>query len=172
MDLSACAAGEITQIFTDCFSAGGTCPEQNGGATGHACYGCLFSNEGDSAWGPLVMDSDSLVTVNSGGCLTLLEPCNAACGAQWEYHFQCYEAACAANCVTEINKNDMTGFNACVTTVNACDPEGCAAYDYGEGCASPIVNDPGAHPGAVCFPNTTDFETAMVAVGAVFCGGS
>jgi hypothetical protein len=57
----------------------------------------------------------------------------------------------------------LTAFDNCTTTVDGCDPGGCAQYFNGEACSN---NDTG--PGSVCFAGAS-FEDLFLAVVPVFC---
>jgi len=167
---TACQAGQITQIYNDCLN-GGTCLEQEPGEPGYGCYQCLFSNETDATWGPLVLDANEIATLNMGGCLELLEPCNSACAAAFENDYECEEYACASNCAASINASgSLTEFNACTTAIDDCTP-GCATYSHETLCWNYLTGS--EHPGSVCFPSASaTFEQALLAIGPVFCGGS
>jgi len=161
-----CTPAQIQSIYTDCL-AGGTCGEADADNPAFPCYGCIFTDATASSWGPIV-SAGGLANLNLGGCLQLLEPCNAACATALEEDFKCEQAACATNCPIA-GASDVTAYNNCSNTVDNCSgANGCVDYAYGSSCASAVTG--AAHPGSVCFANQGNFEQAFLAIVPVFCG--
>jgi hypothetical protein len=163
-----CTAAEIDTVYQQCFNGGTGCTSTL------PCYACIFSSVGAAAWGPtVVVPNDSaqysLVELNVGGCLDLLEPCNAPCAYALENQSACEYAACGTNCPITSNAASTTDYDNCATTIDTCAPNGCATYSVGAACASSILPGPD-HPGNVCFANEANFELQFDAISAVFCG--
>jgi hypothetical protein len=166
-----CTTAQIQQLYNDCLGSGSSELACNDDANNIAtCYNCTFgSNETDSSWGPLLSTSNGLVVLNEGGCLTLLEPCNAPCGQIIEKDTQCEVADCAANCPITSQSASLTAYDNCLSTTDGCDPGGCATYANGGTCSQSVTG--ASHPGSVCFPASaqTTFEQLFVAIVPVFC---
>ena len=101
--------------------------------------------------------------------MSILEPCNAACGAAFENNLACEVAACSLNCFT----SSQTRLDSCIQTIDNCDPQGavpgCAIYNNATGCANNLVG--ASHPAAACFGNANStFQDLFTAIVPVFCG--
>jgi hypothetical protein len=163
----ACTSTQLQNIYNDCLN-GGTCTESGVGDPAFGCFSCIFTHQTDSTWGPIVLSPESIANINLGGCLTLLEPCNAPCGATFEQDLQCEEAACGAACAST-ETTSLTDLNNCIAAIDSCDPGGCALYSNGTSCVTEITG--AGHPGSVCFASPGNFEAAFLTVSGVFCGG-
>jgi len=169
-----CTAAETQAIYSGCLdpmtSSTAAC-----NATDDACYTCIFGSltgaatENAATWPPIVSGSNMIVSLNFGGCLTLLEPCNTKCAATLESDIECELAACEVNCGTVTTAAEVMAYSACTEKVDGCDPGGCYQYYLnGQSCASQITG-----PGTACLGHLTDgnFEAGFLAVVPVFCGG-
>ena len=163
-----CSPSQLQSLFNGCLgpsATDATCTTAANAAM--ACYNCAFTDQGAAEWGPLVMSLDGIATVNTGGCLELLEPCNSACAATFEEDLECEQAACASNCPVS-DSASLMAYSNCANTIDDCAPNGCATYSVGNVCSDNLIG--AGHPGAVCFQNAGDFEAQFLAVGAIFCG--
>jgi hypothetical protein len=161
-----CTAAQIDTVYQDCFVSGTGC------ASTLPCYSCIFSSIGASTWGPAVVipnttAQDSLVEMNVGGCLELLEPCNAPCAYAVENQSACEFASCGTSCAISSNSMTITDYDNCAQSIDTCAPDGCATYSVGSSSCTGLVSGSN-HPGSIC--NTADFQTQFEAISAVFCG--
>jgi len=168
-----CTSAQIQAIYDDCLTGAGACPESDAGNAALPCYDCIFTASTDAAWGPVIV-SPGTVSVNLGGCVELLEPCNSACADAIEYDFQCEAAACSASCPVTVDAGSLTAYDDCASAADACDPGGCFQYENGAystgGCVDQIVQAPASHPASVCVPSAGTFEASFLAISGVFCG--
>ncbi len=169
MHQGVCSTAQAQAVYDGCLGPASTNVTCTAAANANgACYACVFTQETAAVWGPLVTTAGGVANLNVGGCLTLLEPCNAACAATLEMDLQCEDRACGANCPITSDPASSTAYSGCSSTIDSCDPGGCATYFYGTSCASDVVG--AAHPGAVCFTSQANFEAAYLAIVPVFCG--
>jgi len=131
-----------------------------------ACNDCLFTPVTASAYGPLVVQANRLTTLNTGGCVALLEPCNLACGQAMTALQACTEAACAPSCPVTDGASAQA-LTACQETASAC---GCASYRDARSCFDAIAGRAG--PAAVCEQPAAPFAQQAVTLGKLFCGGA
>jgi hypothetical protein len=136
-----------------------------------ACGACVASaSESASAWGPVVCDSASACTANSGGCVDLLTGTVAdevgqggagSCGDLFAVAASCESFACAS-CFA--NDTELT---QCYQSATANE---CQSYDDATKVSNigPCVAvNADASAVAVCFPGTDAEVNAFV---NVFCG--
>jgi hypothetical protein len=163
----ACSSTQPQKLYNDCLGTNATMAKCNADATNDAtCYNCIFGSlVTDAAWGPIVSASNGLVHINAGGCLSILEPCNAACATANEEDLQCEVTACSANCPVS-TQADLDNYDTCIETADTCDPGGCATYYTASQCSTSITG--AAHPGSVCFSGAT-FEANFLNIVPVFC---
>jgi hypothetical protein len=123
-----------------------------------ACVACLESMSTDSTWGPIVQFS-GVANVNVAGCLALTDP-GSTCGKNVQDYELCVHTACDAVCPV----TDTASFNAwkmCESTVTT---QACATYNTKANCIG--TED----AGAACSAGT-DFDTTLLAIAPLFCGG-
>ncbi len=175
--LGLCTTTQITSIYTDCFGPLATstkCTKIM--STASACYGCLVTMEGSSSYGPLISTSGGIVSVNQGGCIDLLEPCNKPCAEAALGAFQCENAACETNCPVTSGTpypdggSEFHSYEGCVDTSINCDPDGCSSY-YTEATNCGMLLTGTSHPASICVATTTStFKGLYDAIAPVFCG--
>jgi hypothetical protein len=154
---NACTPAQIESIYDGCLN-GGDCTTAANAAM--PCYNCIFTLETDAKWGPMVSRNaaDPVAYLNFGGCVTLTEPCNAACGDVLEEDLECEQAACATNCPVQ------SQYENCTSTIDNCNPKGCALYYVGTSCASNLTG-----PATQCFATPTDQKQTFLTVAGIFC---
>jgi malic enzyme len=111
--------------------------------------------------------------VNLGACVTLAEPCNAACGEAVQADRLCSFAACDPTqgpCLVTSTAS-LAAFNACEseadTTCGACSGFGNAATQ----CLDALVADSSKHAAAtLCGLGSSDFNSRYTAVASFLCG--
>ena len=170
--INSCTSQQLQAVYDGCLgpsSSGTAC-----NATDTACYNCIFNgtiaNPG-LPWGPLVAADDMIVNLNIGGCLQLLEPCNAACAKALNEDLQCEQKACGTNCPITNDAGSDTAYGNCQTAIDNCytpaNGQGCGVYSVGTSCADSITGS--GHPGSVCFANPDNFEAGFLAIVPLFC---
>jgi hypothetical protein len=167
-----CTPAQSQAVYDGCLGANATNVTCTAAVNANgACYACIFTDQSASSWGPVVNTAGNVANLNVGGCLTLLEPCNAACGATLEEDLECEEFACGTNCPITSSAASSTAYAGCASSIDSCDPNGCATYFYGTSCASSITGP--NHPGSVCFASQNSeaaFRAAFLGIVPVFCG--
>jgi hypothetical protein len=167
-----CTTAQIQSIYNGCLGSSGSdaaCTTAFNAATN--CYNCIFTKQSDAKWGPVVTTTNGLANLNVGGCIDLLEPCNATCAATFENDLECEQKSCSTNCPITADAGSQTAYDNCANTVDLCDPGGCAAYFNGTGCGSELTG--AGHPASACVgPQNTEaaFESEFLALVPVFCG--
>jgi hypothetical protein len=94
----ACTTAQIDREYASCesvSSTSATCAAFRNDANNAACLACLFSDEGDASYGP-VLRSAGVWRSNTSGCIALLDGNASAngCGARVQASSTCYDAAC------------------------------------------------------------------------------
>jgi hypothetical protein len=131
------------------------CDQLRSTPEGRACLECIFTPQDAPAYGPFVDYGVAGATLNTGGCIALLEPCNEACANDYAARNDCLKRACAG-CTLGDN------FHDCWAAAEACD---CRSYAEKKECADLLVGP--SHPAAICRGADDDDIFAVI---ALFCG--
>jgi hypothetical protein len=94
-----------------------------------ACAACVFANESDAAWGPLVLAGDTGF-VNYGACYERSPTGTFGCAQALQRFERCAESRCP---ISPDACPDEASAAACLTTV-ASDPTSCGQYTYETAC--------------------------------------
>jgi hypothetical protein len=156
--LNACSDQQITQQFRVCHGASADsaqCATFNRDPTNLRCRSCLYSTEDESAYGPMVILKNRVVTANVAGCLALVDGNfgDAGCGAGLQAFETCKAAVCIPACTT------YEAYEQCSRAPAAAE---CARFEDDSACTGPSTYD-------VCL-NPTTFEEYFSALGRLFCG--
>ena len=94
----ACTRSQIDAQYTTCHSASGSqaaCEALRANAANKACADCLFTDEKEATYGPIIWSPNSWRT-NTGGCIASLDRDMTAqgCGARVDAATECADAAC------------------------------------------------------------------------------
>ena len=95
----ACTLLQIDGEYAACEAASATsatCSSFRDDANNQGCLSCLFSDEADAAYGPIIRAAE-VWRSNTAGCIALLDRDVGAggCGARVQASSSCYDAACA-----------------------------------------------------------------------------
>lgn len=96
---TACTAQQIDLEYATCESPNASperCAQFRNDPANRACEACIFSNEGDAEFGPIVLTGKTWKT-NTPGCIALTDGdmTSSGCGAKVQAASACYDAACA-----------------------------------------------------------------------------
>jgi hypothetical protein len=132
-------------------------------AEGKACAQCIVSPPSGPTLGPLIDHAaQGFVSVNTTGCVALLEPCNEQCAKDITALSQCDDAACVSCKVTD--PASLQALNACTQAA-----DNCACRDYAlKGACGELLVGPD-HPAAKCFSGAT-FDDGYNVLVPLFCG--
>ncbi len=172
-DTTVCKAGQLTAIYNGCLAGSGSDTACTAAAQANMdCYNCVFTDSTTAAtWGPVVSGSNQLANLNYGGCLQLLEPCNAPCAQAIVDNLECQLAACETNCsVAQGTQQEITAFGNCATAADNCLPPSCGMLGVETECIQSITGPD--HPGSVCFADQSFDLPGFLTVAKLFCGGS
>ncbi|MBN9163765.1 MAG: hypothetical protein BGO98_49345 [Myxococcales bacterium 68-20] len=64
------------------------------------CASCIFSEESDTSWGPIIEKDDAFALVNQGGCIEIASG-KEACGRAYQQTMTCWLEACLVDCKTQ-----------------------------------------------------------------------
>src|SRR5262249_16889175 len=95
-----CTSQQIDDFHTFCLGTGdgNGCQSFLATAEGKTCAQCILTQPTAAAYGPLVdHTSEGFVSLNTAGCIALMEPCNEQCAKDITALSQCDDAACV-NC--------------------------------------------------------------------------
>jgi hypothetical protein len=165
-DLTACTAQNLADFDTNCVNAStkSTSACKTWETANATCTACLVSLSTDSTWGPLYKDNGSY-QLNIGGCLELTDPSGATCASAQEAAELCGHAACDGPCPV----TDQASFTAWQQCLQTADADACGQY------VTPANNCLSAETAAaaqVCVPSqSSTFESVLLAMAPVFCGG-
>jgi hypothetical protein len=123
------------------------------------CTACLVTPSVSEAWGPVVINATEVYEFyNIGGCIALLDPCQAPCAAAFEDLQQCILASCKASCAP-----GSAAFTACTSDAFECT---CAAQlASANSCANALIGG----PAAACVDGTTS-AGVLTTLSSLFCG--
>lgn len=162
----ACTTQAVDALIDACFGpnqSGAACTAilQSSSASVQACNSCMITQSTASAWGPLVLHvTAGYYSLNTGGCLALLAPCQSACALAYETSMTCFLAACESTCPATGG-----GFAGCAVAASSCE---CAAESQATvACANALE----IGPQGICFSATNDFAAGARAFGRLFCSG-
>ena len=96
---AACTPSQIDREYASCespLSTPNTCSSFRNDASNAVCLSCLFSDEGDASYGPVIR-SATVWRSNTPGCIALVDGDASAkgCGARVQASSTCYDAACS-----------------------------------------------------------------------------
>jgi hypothetical protein len=160
-----CTQAQIDNFRTFCLGTGDAqaCQSFLATAEGKTCAQCILTQPTAATLGPLVdHTSEGFVSLNTAGCVALLEPCNEKCARDIVALSQCDDAACVNCKVTD--DASLAALNACTATAESCV---CKPYVQPASCADLLKGSD--HPASVCF-NGTDFTGGYNALVPLFCG--
>ena len=122
-----CTATEISDLYDSCFGRAQTMTSCGAWMTANpGCQACVYSSSTDTVYGPVITDAmTSLQTMNLGGCVALLEPCNFECAHGMQAAEQCFQKACGSSCPPVTSQATYNQVVACETSAATCP---CAAY--------------------------------------------
>ena len=94
----ACTPGQIDREYAACegpLATQATCASFRNDPSNGVCLSCLFSDEGDASYGPVIR-SAGVWRSNTSGCIALVDGDASArgCGARVQASSACYDAAC------------------------------------------------------------------------------
>jgi hypothetical protein len=99
--LGACTPTQLQDLYAKCDLDSpaynqATCHAYEVDPANTTCIGCMFSVEGDPAYGPIVTLKDRSRFANLGGCISLVDGDTSAssCGARYWARVECDEAVC------------------------------------------------------------------------------
>jgi len=153
-----CTAAQITNAYNSCFGTGSTsCSDY--AASNKACYTCLFSEIGDSTYGPTVGYPSGSFALNAAGCLELSG--QSPCAKAYQAWRECTYQACAASC-PGLTAAEETALSACEKSASTgvCSSYRTTANNCLQGLETAVYNK--------CFPSS--FQTGLSSLGALFCG--
>ena len=162
-----CTASQVATYYSQCAANGATptaCTAWRSNSSNATCGGCIESKETASSWGPLVFLDNGVEQINAGGCVALLEPCNAPCAEAYEAAATCDLAACESNCPVGTDPASFAAYKACVATADSC---GCSKWTPFAACTDSLKGP--LHPASICV-DAPDFQTYFMQVVPVFCG--
>jgi hypothetical protein len=156
--LGSCTDKQIADTFRVCHAPSATtaeCTAYSRDPANLRCRSCLYSTEDESAYGPIVILKNRVLTANVAGCLALLDGNlgDAGCGAGLQAFEACKAAVCIPVCTT------YEDYQQC--TRKAGDAE-CARYLDDSACADPPTYDFCLRPAS--------FEAYFGIFGDLFCG--
>jgi len=104
-----------------------------------ACASCVFTQETDAQWGPIVFfdQGDGAAFVNWGSCFEKAPGGNAACGQSIQKFELCATFRCPE---ADGYCEDETAVNACVQTVSG-DAASCGQYNFEADCPNLAQNE-------------------------------
>lgn len=165
-----CSAAQISAYYDVCLAANttaATCaPFAGSGASSanKACASCIVTADTATKLGPVV-EHTGVLTINTPGCMELLDPTGGlTCAKAYQAFDECDRAACAANCAVTDDAS-FALYQACVDQASS---NGCSAFSQGLTCAGAEADSGAA---AACF-NGKSFEDLYNAVVPIFCGAS
>jgi hypothetical protein len=117
-----------------------------------ACAGCMYSVEGDAAWGPVVLLKDRAKYTNIGGCIALVDgdKSDTSCGAKYWARVFCDAAAC--------DYCPRGTYTPCVVAVQA---SVCSTYYQDTVCAE--------RPQYAECRGLGTYKNYFLSIGAIFC---
>ena len=133
---TACTAGDIAFIDQSAQQAGTTFATLQAGLTAQnaACAACVFSNETDAAWGPIVYAAGGGggAFFNYGACFARAPGGSDACGKAIPQSEFCLDEVCSAeDCGSE------SATNACIQT-SLQSAASCGKYDVNTACGAAL----------------------------------
>lgn len=165
---NACSATQITTLLDCLFSSSAsqaTCDAFNQAAANKSCITCAVTQATAASFGPLIVSTDNLVSLNLAGCIarTSNQMTATGCGAKVQASSQCTGAACEANCpVPDGDSQALQARNDCET---AAESSVCQTYATDAKCADTLLQ--GAS--APCAQGST-FEDVAKSLVTLFCG--
>jgi hypothetical protein len=163
-----CTATEISDLYDSCFGRAETMTSCGVWMTAHpGCQACVYSSSTDTAYGPVINDVISnLQTLNVGGCVALLEPCNLECAHGMQASEQCFEKACDSSCPPVTSEATYNQVVACQTSAETCP---CQAYtELLTQCEDTIAAR--ASPAFTCVQANMVVPAAFKQMVSLFCG--
>jgi hypothetical protein len=164
----ACSATQITTLIDCLFNSAAnqtTCDGYLNAPANKSCISCAVTEDTAASYGPLVVTTDQLVTLNIAGCIarTTNQMTDTGCGAKVQAASQCASASCEANC--PVPANDSAALDA----RNQCEQDArtseCQTYTDDAACEDAALQ--GA--AAACASGST-FEDNATALVQMFCG--
>lgn len=164
----ACATSQITTLVDCLFNASAnqtTCDTFLQAPANDACVKCSITENTAAAFGPMIVDADSLVTLNIAGCIarTANQLTSTGCAAKVQALGQCTDASCTANC--PIPAGDDQALDARNQCMDDAETTECQTYATDAQCADALIS--GA--AAPCAQGST-FEDRAKAYITLFCG--
>jgi hypothetical protein len=160
-----CTPQDIDDFHRFCLGSGDqqACASFLAKASGKTCAQCLLSPPTAATLGPLVdHTAQGFVSLNTTGCIALLEPCNEQCAKDVVALAQCTDAACV-NCKVTSGAS-LDELNACTAAADAC---ACRSYAVKAACADLLTG--ADHPAAACVAGN-DFDSGYAFLAPLFCG--
>ncbi len=159
-----CTTTASTAIFNGCLGAASSQAACTNAATLYsACYGCIFTNDTASSWGPVINVSNGIARINEGGCIQLADASQSTCAHSVESSNGCEDKACKAACPV----TDNTSFTLYQSCVSSADTGGCSTYSStANTCINAIPISSAAYN---CVRGAT-FQALYNNVVPVFCG--
>lgn len=189
---AACTDAQISSLVSSCFSKDTSSkPACDAWAqdakNANDCYlGCIVNafspTVGGAAkgpWGPIVaiLNPGESNWFNIGGCVSVTDQANMACGDQITAAFECGYAACEANCPVPKGGSDPASVTSATSALFACfmaaNKGGCKMFDEAASSCAQSLGDAGA--GSFCFDvGSSDHavaDAATIKFFGAFCGG-
>jgi hypothetical protein len=151
--LNACTRAQIERQYALCEDSStyddSACAALQRDPTNAACQTCLFSDERDATYGPIVRMRNQGSSVNTAGCMVLIDgdPSDSSCGAKAQAADTCADSACMDACPS---------FSSYLECRSVALDTGCRPYRYGAICQDrPLY--------AICteYPTYREFFLAM-----------
>jgi hypothetical protein len=160
-----CTSTQISAYYTACLDPNATTSTcQSFQLSNAACAACISTDDTASSYGPLINKANvGIVTINVGGCIALLEPCNLECAQAYMANDECTESSCAPNCQV-FDQLSFDDYIACTQTADTC---GCTTENTRAQCANLLTGS--THPAETCI-TAPDFQTFYQQVAPIFCG--
>lgn len=165
---SACTAANA-QLAVDCaFDPNAdptTCNTFAASTANDACRQCVYSAPTDATYGPIVIDSNNIGSLNYAGCIAALSgnTTSSGCGAKVQAANQCEMAACTSCPDPSATQQALDDYNTCKSDARA---GVCTTYDTAQTCADTLTATGGS--AAACVNGTT-FVLLARNLAKIFC---
>lgn len=165
---TACTAANA-QLAVDCaFDPNAdptTCNAFAASTANDACRQCVYSAPTDSTYGPIVIDSNNIGSLNYAGCVAALSgnTTSTGCGAKVQAATQCEVAACSSCADPSASQQALDNYNTCRTDAAA---GVCTTYDTAQSCADTLTATGGS--AAACVNGST-FVLLARNLAKIFC---
>lgn len=164
---TACTSQQIDAFYAACIGPSSTdsaCKAFGSAVDTAACYFCIFSLSTDPTYGAIVYTPFpgglAYTELNTGGCIAVLDPCNAECGHAVQALARCQDESCKTGCLA------LADFKSCVAGSQMCGT--CLGYyEVANDCSQSLIRTMSA--GATCVLPEPDYETAFKVTAQSIC---